>query len=193
MCIRDSNDGSVITAVTDVGAATTIATSNGGASDTNIVVNALGGIDVDDLVVVVGVGTAAETMKVTGITTNSALQPTTATDWYDSQTLGLDNATVYWKSIAPKPQTSAYANSRSSRFDEMHVVVVDDSGKESGTAGQILETFVNLSKAEDAKQFNTPVYYKNFLANNSEYVFAGAKPNGTPLTGANSAANIAAG
>ena len=75
----------------------------------------------------------------------------------------------------------------------MHVVVVDDSGKESGTAGQILETFVNLSKAEDAKQFNTPVYYKNFLANNSEYVFAGAKPNGTPLTGANSAANIAAG
>ena len=43
------------------------------------------------------------------------------------------------------------------------------------------------------KQFNTPVYYKNFLANNSEYVFAGAKPNGTPLTSANSAANIAAG
>ena len=187
------NDGSTITAVTDVGTATTIASSNSGATDTNVVVNALGGIDVGDLVVVVGVGTAAETMTVTGITTNSALQPTTATDWYDSQTLGLDNATVYWKSIAPKPQTSAYANSRSSRFDEMHVVVVDDSGKESGTAGQILETFVNLSKAEDAKQFNTPVYYKNFLANNSEYVFAGAKPNGTPLTGANSAANIAAG
>ena len=69
-------------------------------------------------------------MKVTGITTNSALQPSTATDWYDSQTLGLDNATVYWKSIAPKPQTSAYANARSSRFDEMHVVVVDDSGKD---------------------------------------------------------------
>ena len=62
----------------------------------------LGGIDVDDLVFVAGVGTAGETMKVTGITTNSALQPSTATDWYDSQTLGLDNATVYWKSIAPK-------------------------------------------------------------------------------------------
>jgi len=187
------NDGSVITALTDVGAATTIKSSNTGGSDTNIVVNALGGIDVGDVIAVVGVGTAAEAMTVTGITTNSALQPSTATDWYDSQTLGLDNATVYWKSIAPKPQTSAYANSRSSRFDEMHVVVVDDSGKESGTAGQILETFTNLSKAEDAKQFNTPVYYKNFLANNSEYIFAGAKPNGTPLTGANSAANIAAG
>ena len=188
------NDGSTITVVTQqAGAATTVASSNSGANDGNIVVNALGGIDVGDLVVVAGVGTAAETMTVTGITTNSALQPTTADDWYDSQTLGLDNATVFWKSIAPKPQTSAYANSRSSRFDEMHVVVVDDSGKESGTAGQILETWVNLSKAEDAKQFNSPVYYKDFLANNSEYIFAGVKPNGTPLTGANSAANIAAG
>ena len=188
------NDGSTITVVTQqAGAATTVAASNSGANDGNIVVNALGGIDVGDLVVVAGVGTAAETMTVTGITTNSALQPTTADDWYDSQTLGLDNATVYWKSIAPKPQTSAYANSRSSRFDEMHVVVVDDSGKETGTAGQILETWVNLSKAEDAKQFNSPVYYKNFLADNSEYIFAGAKPNGTPLTGTNNAANIAAG
>ena len=67
------NDGSAITAVTDVGAATTVKTSNSGASDTNIVVNALGGIDVGDLIAVVGVGTAAETMTVTGITTNSCL------------------------------------------------------------------------------------------------------------------------
>ena len=188
-------DGSVITAFTDVGTATTIKSNNNGPSDTNVQVNALNGIDVGDLVVVAAGGgsTAAETMRVTGITTNSALTPSSAEDWYDAQTLGLDNATVYWKSIAPKPQTSAYASSRSSRFDEMHVVVVDDSGSESGTAGQILETWTNLSKAEDAKQFNTPVYYKNFLANNSEYVFAGAKPNGTPLTGANNAANIAAG
>ena len=73
-------------------------------SDTNVVVNALGGGDVGDLVVVVGVGTAAETTV--GITTNSALQPTITSDWYNSQTLGLDNATVYLKSIALKPQTS---------------------------------------------------------------------------------------
>jgi len=187
------NDGTTITVVTNAGAATTVATSNSGGSDTNIVVNALGDIDVGDLVFVAGIGTAGETMTVTGITTNSALQPSTAVDWYDSQTLGLDNSTVFWKSVAPKPQTSSYANSRSSRFDELHVVVVDDSGSETGTAGQILETWLNLSKAEDAKQFNTPIYYKNFLANNSEYVFGGAKPNGTPLTGANNNANIAAG
>ena len=59
----------------NVGTATVVKTSNSGGSDTNIVVNALGGIDVGDLVVVAGVGTG-ETMTVTGITTNSALQPT---------------------------------------------------------------------------------------------------------------------
>ena len=49
------NDGSTITAVTDVGAATTVKSSNTGSSDTNVQVNALGGIDVGDLVVVAGV------------------------------------------------------------------------------------------------------------------------------------------
>jgi len=47
--------------------------------------------------------------------------------------------------------------------------------------------------AEDAKQFNSPIYWKDFVANNSEYIFAGVNPNGTPLTGANNAGNIAAG
>ena len=98
-------DGSTITAFTDVGAATTIKANNTGPSDTNVQVNALNGIDVGDLVVVAAGGgsTAAEVMRVTGITTNSALTPSSTEDWYDTQTLGLDNATVYWKSIAPKP------------------------------------------------------------------------------------------
>ena len=53
------NDGSTITVVTQqAGAATTVAASNSGANDGNIVVNALGGIDVGDLVVVAGVGPA---------------------------------------------------------------------------------------------------------------------------------------
>ena len=32
----------------------------------------------------------------------------TQTDWYDSQTLGLTNSTVFWKSVAPKPLTSNF-------------------------------------------------------------------------------------
>ncbi len=187
------NDGSVIKVLSHGGTVTTVAANNSGASDTNVQIVASTGIDAGDYVGVAGVGTAAELMAVTAVTTNSALTPSSVADWYESQTLGLDNATVYWSSVAQKPQTSAYSNARKSRFDEVHVVVVDDSGKESGTSGQILESWLSLSKAEDAKQFNSPIYWKDFVANNSEYIFAGVNPNGTPLTGANNAGNIAAG
>ena len=30
----------------------------------------------------------------------------TVVDWYDQQTLGLTNSTVFWKSIAGKPKTN---------------------------------------------------------------------------------------
>ena len=33
-----------------------------------------------------------------------------AVDWYDQQTLGLTNSTVYWKTIAPKPVTNQYSS-----------------------------------------------------------------------------------
>jgi hypothetical protein len=175
------NDGSSVYILTQAGAATTASTSGSGA-ETIIGVNGLGGIDVGDYIrtQTVGVGTTGELMQVTGITTNSALTPTTTSDWYEAQTLGLDNGTVYWKNVAPKPQTSAWASARNSRFDEIHVVVVDDSGKETGNAGQILEKWVGLSKAKDAELFNSPVYYKDYIANNSEYLFAGYAPLGRP-------------
>ena len=54
---------------------------------------------------------------------------------------GLDNQTIHWKSIAPKPGTSQYAEGRSSKNDQIHVVVVDDTGKVSGTAGALLEKY----------------------------------------------------
>ena len=149
------NDGSLVTVLTNAGAATTVRVNQTSSTDTNLEVNSLNGIDINDYVRV-----SNETMKVVGITTNSALTPTGAADWYENQTLGLNNGTVYWKNVASKPQTSAYASSRNSRFDEIHVVVVDDSGKETGNTGKILEKWVGLSKAKDAELFNSPIYYK---------------------------------
>ena len=52
----------------------------------------------------------------------------TAVDWYDQQTLGLTNSTVYWSTIAPKPGTSLYADERQGKNDLLHVAVVDDNG-----------------------------------------------------------------
>jgi len=176
------NDGTEVKLLSRIGAATTVRVSQSSSSSTTLDINSLNGIDVGDYIRVqtVGVGTTSEFMEVTGITTNSALTPSGATDWYESQTLGLDNSTVYWKNVAAKPQTSTWASTRNSRFDEIHVVVVDDTGKESGNAGQILEKWVGLSKAKDAELFNSPAYYKDYIADNSEYLFAGYAPLGTP-------------
>jgi len=95
-------------------------------------------------------------------------------DWYEQQTLGLTNSTVFWKNIAPKPGTSLWASERSSKNDEFHVVIVDDNGSISGVSGNILEKFTSLSKGSDARVSPSQnIYYKNYIANNSEYVFGG--------------------
>jgi hypothetical protein len=95
-------------------------------------------------------------------------------DWYDQQTLGLNNSRIFWKSIAPKPGTSQYAFERNSKNDEIHVVVVDDSGKVTGISGNILEKFTNLSKSLDGKiNPSENIYYKSYIANNSEYIYSG--------------------
>lgn len=104
----------------------------------------------------------------------------TALDWYNQQTLGLTNSTIYWNAIAPKPGTSTYANARSAKNDEIHVVVVDDTGSVTGIAGNILEKHIGLSKATDAQlATGEPIYYKDYVATGSAYVYAGAAPTGS--------------
>jgi len=118
------------------------------------------------------------TTVATGIGTTSSIQTTThsVTDWYNEQTLGTTNGTIYWNQIAAKPGTSAYAANRSSKNDELHIVVIDDTGRVSGTAGNILEKWVGLSKATDAQLSpQERIYYKEILANTSNYVYGGAQ------------------
>jgi hypothetical protein len=104
-----------------------------------------------------------------------ATENNVSVDWYDQQTLGLSNSTVYWKSIAPKPGTSQYSKERGGKNDELHVVVVDESGSITGTSGNILEKYTNLSKATDGKiSPSENIYVKNYLSNVSSYIFAGA-------------------
>ena len=131
----------------------------------------------------IGISTAATAsgtveLAVLGIA-SSGRTGATVSDWYNEQTLGLTNATVYWRNIAPRPRTSEYASQRSGRNDELHVVVVDDTGAVTGTAGNILEKYTNVSKALDAKiSPSEAVYYKDIIANNSQYIFPGLAPTG---------------
>ena len=117
-----------------------------------------------------GVGVATVTL---GSSANDVL------DWYDQQTLGLTNSVVYWKSIAPKPISSNYSLSRLGKNDGIHVVIVDDLGSVTGIQGNLLEKHLFLSKASDAiSAENSPqkVFWKDYLALNSAYVYAGDNP-----------------
>jgi hypothetical protein len=114
-----------------------------------------------------------------GIVTGSNATAVSIVDWYDQQTLGLTNSTVYWKSIAPKPGTSSYASERNSKNDEIHVVVYDDKGSITGIQGNLLEKHIGLSKATDAiSAVNSPqkIFWKNYIADNSKYIYAGDNP-----------------
>ena len=114
-----------------------------------------------------------------GIATFATVGGNYVKDWYDEQTLGLTNSTVYWKSLSPRPYTSQWADDRSAKNDGIHVVVVDDLGDVTGIQGNILEKSLNLSKAKDAVSAeNAPqkIFYKDYLALNSKYVYAGDDP-----------------
>ena len=114
-----------------------------------------------------------------GITSTTTTSATTVTDWYNQQTLGLTNSTIYWKQIAPKPITNAYSANRNGQNDAMHVVVVDDTGSITGVQGNILEKHISISKSTDAvSAVNSPqkIWYKNYLADFSNYVYAGRNP-----------------
>ena len=104
---------------------------------------------------------------------------TSQLDWFDQQSITLSNSTIAWNNIADRPGTSAYAAARSSRFDEVHVVVIDDKGTVSGNAGTVLEKHLSLSKAKDAEfSVGSPSYWRKYLASNSQYIFGGSAPSG---------------
>ena len=113
-----------------------------------------------------------------GISTGYAISPSTAVDWYDQQTLTL-NTPINWNTIAGRPVDSNYSNARSGGGDSIHVVVVDDNGTLTGVQGNIIEKHTFLSKAKDATadgEAPTRTYYKDYLINNSQYIFAGHSP-----------------
>jgi len=69
------------------------------------------------------------------------------------------------------PGTSTYTSNQGGANDEIHIVVVDEEGKFTGTSGTVLEKFGYVSKASDAKDdTGNTNYYKNVIANKSKYI-----------------------
>ena len=92
----------------------------------------------------------------------------TAVAWdYNSQAIGSTGLT--YKSIAPRPGTSAFAAERYLSYDEVHVAVIDES------TNTVVERLTYLSKLSDAK---TPEgassYWKDYVSEYSRYIYAGS-------------------
>jgi hypothetical protein len=70
------------------------------------------------------------------------------------------------------PTTSAHADDKAMAQDEIHVVVVDEDGEWSGTIGEVLEAWGNLSVATGARDDQgEDVFYKNYINKYSEYMW----------------------
>jgi len=83
----------------------------------------------------------------------------------------------YWEyafSVDSAPGTSDYTSSfgNSAAVDEVHVVVTDEDGKNTGVPGTILEVYQGLSRATDAKtEDGASNYIKDVINQNSNYVY----------------------
>lgn len=109
----------------------------------------------------------ANTIHVVGTTTPTPAAGDTASAWdYNSQAIASTGLT--YKSIAPRPGTSAFASERYLSYDEVHVAVIDES------TNTVVERLTYLSKLSDAK---TPEgassYWKDYVNEYSRYVYAG--------------------
>jgi hypothetical protein len=107
-----------------------------------------------------------------------------SSDWFDQQSISLTGSTIKWNRLAERPGTSSYANARSGKNDEVHVIVFDDLGTISGNAGTILEKHLSLSKATDAEfSAGTSQYWRTWLQFNSTNIYGGGQPLGVTTTG----------
>ena len=120
---------------------------------------------------------SGEKYRITNISTNDLTIVQHPRGAGGLQTAFVDDARIkrrwrYYDSVDGAPGTSAYVSDRSGSGDEIHVVVVDEDGGISGTPGEVIETFSNLSKASDAKtpQGDTN-YYPTVIKNKSNYIY----------------------
>jgi phage tail sheath protein FI len=78
---------------------------------------------------------------------------------------------AYSAQFTGTPGTSTYTSNQGGANDEIHIIVVDEEGKFTGTTNTVLEKFAFVSKASDAKDDSgNTIYYKNVLTNKSKYI-----------------------
>lgn len=92
----------------------------------------------------------------------------------------IDRYWEYFNVIDKAPsqtQWVAERNANTGIVDGMHIVVIDEDGAVTGTAGSVLEVFENLSRATDAKtEQGRDNFYRTVLRDYSNWVYWGTDP-----------------
>ena len=89
----------------------------------------------------------------------------------------VDNAKVlrhweYFFNFSNAPSTTDDVSAAGGSLDELHIVVSDEDGVITGTAGTILETFESVSQAFDAKTAEgSSNYYPQVIYQQSEFIY----------------------
>ena len=120
--------------------------------------------------------------KITGISTHVLTIARFNTQTGKTETGGLRHAVVddakvlrhweYYFQFSSPPTTSDDVSAAGGSLDEMHILVLDEDGGITGTAGSILETFEGVSQASDAKtSTGSSNYYADVIYNQSKYVY----------------------
>ena len=88
-----------------------------------------------------------------------------------------NSAVRYWEFFnvvqkAPGQSTWQLNYGNTAAQDEMHVVVVDDTGRFTGTPGTVLEVYSSVSRANDSRNAdNSSNHYIDIINGNSNYVW----------------------
>ena len=150
--------------------------------------NFIGSVSVTDFLEFGNSSIGYQSIKVTSISTMNVTSNSTAT--VGAMTIGLEDElrlvanqsittsiTRYWEFYdlfdqAPTQSDWMRAFGNTSANDELHIVVVDDDGLFTGTPGEALEVYKNLSRARDSKNNdNGTNFYKDIINQQSQFIY----------------------
>jgi hypothetical protein len=102
------------------------------------------------------------------------------------------NNWAYSSQFTGTPGTSSFVSTKGGTDDELHVIVIDEDGKITGSQGTVLEKYEYVSKASDARDDSGNTnYYKNVIANRSKYIHWMSHPAGVANWGSDSSTAFA--
>lgn len=108
---------------------------------------------------------------VTAIASDTAATITAATVALTAAT-GCKADWAYASQFDSAPGTSTFATLQNASNDELHVIVIDEDGAFTGSAGTILEKYAFVSKASDARKYDgTNNYYRDVINASSKYIW----------------------